>query len=407
MTREEAQLEAMRLASEYNKLLLQWATGVGKSYAFIRIQEMLNVESTVIVVAEIAHIQNWKDEYIKHGKQYLLEKTKIFCYASLKNNIDISVDLLCLDEGHHAAADVSIACLATIKAKKLIVLTATITMERLITIQDVFGSIYNFKITLKQAIDWKIIPEPKIYVIPLELRKYLQTETFTWTRGNKKNRVTIHCKYHERWGYITNKSKYPNLELIVSCTEEEKNIYLCGQIAYYKQQYLDTRTQGYKNKWMLLSIERKRFLGDCKTELVKPFINVLKAANKRFICFCSSIEQANCIGGNNAIHSNMVDSNAAECIDSFNNKEIDRLYAVNMLQEGQNLVDIDAGVIIQLDAQDKGFVQKSGRALRAKEPVLLVFYYKNTRDQEYMLNIASGVSSEFIQVISSPEELVL
>ena len=34
---------------------------------------------TYVCVAEIAHIQNWKDEYIKHGYEHLLKNTDIFC----------------------------------------------------------------------------------------------------------------------------------------------------------------------------------------------------------------------------------------------------------------------------------------------------------------------------------------
>lgn len=71
-------------------------------------------------------------------------------------------------------------------------------------------------------------------------------------------------------------------------------------------------------------------------------------------------------------------------IESFNDHKIDRLIAVNMIQEGQNLKDIEVGIIGQLDGQERAFVQKFGRTLRAKDPIQIILYFKNTRDEDYL-----------------------
>ena len=60
-------------------------------------------------------------------------------------------------------------------------------------------------------------------------------------------------------------------------------------------------------------------------------------------------------------------------------KNINNIFAVGMLQEGQNLVNIEAGIIIQLDGKERSFIQKFGRSLRAEDPVQYIFYYKNTK----------------------------
>ena len=88
MTRDEIQSRAVNLISLHDRLLLSWATGTGKTLGFIKIQEFLQAQETWIVVAEVAHIKNWEDEYRKHNKEHLLSKTRIFCYASLKNNLN-------------------------------------------------------------------------------------------------------------------------------------------------------------------------------------------------------------------------------------------------------------------------------------------------------------------------------
>ena len=166
-----------------------------------------------------------------------------------------------------------------------------------------------------------------------------------------------------------------------------------------------SRQEFQKVKWLLNGSERKRFLGNIKSDKVKPFINAL--ANKRFICFCTSIEQAEYLGGENAIHSKMDEGTPAESIEAFNNYELSNLFVVGMLQEGQNLNDIEAGIIIQLDNEDRPFVQKSGRALRAKDPILFIFYYKGTRDEEYLAKIIDGINPEYVRIISDVAEIEL
>ena len=404
MTRDEIQSQALQLSVIHNRVLLSWATGVGKSYAFIKIQEHLNIEKTWIVVAEVAHIKNWEDEYKKHKKETLLSKTKIFCYASLKNNLDEQVDLLCLDEGHHATSELRLDHLSSIRATKIIALTATIDKSKKLLLEGIYGRFEVSSVSLAKAIEWGIIPEPKIFIIPLELNNTVHNCIIEESWGLAAKRITIKCNFEDRWEYIKEKKgKYPNIKLIINCTQRQKNDYLDAQSKYWKNAFMRGREDYQKAKWLLTGSERKRFLANCKTDKVVPFIKKLK--KKRFICFCGSIEQANTLGKDNAIHSKMTEGSPAESIEAFSKHKIKTLYVVGMLQEGQNLPDIEAGIIIQLDGQERPFTQKSGRALRAKEPILFVFYYKNTRDEEYLAKILEGINPEYIQVVTDVEEL--
>ena len=56
-----------------------------------------------------------------------------------------------------------------------------------------------------------------------------------------------------------------------------------------------------------------------------------------------------------------------------------------MLREGVNLVDTNA-IIVQLDSKSRSCTQMLGRSLRKKEPIIHIFYYKNTQDEIYMNN---------------------
>ena len=76
-----------------------------------------------------------------------------------------------------------------------------------------------------------------------------------------------------------------------------------------------------------------------------------------------------------------------------------------MLQEGQNLTAIEAGIIVQLDGQEKSFIQKFGRTLRADSPQQFIFYFQNTRDEEYLEKVIEGINPDYITVINNLEQL--
>ena len=47
------------------------------------------------------------------------------------------------------------------------------------------------------------------------------------------------------------------------------------------------------------------------------------------------------------------------------------------------------------------FIQKFGRSMRAEDPVQFIFYYKNTRDMDYLENVLEGVSEEYINEVDN------
>ena len=55
-----------------------------------------------------------------------------------------------------------------------------------------------------------------------------------------------------------------------------------------------------------------------------------------------------------------------------------------MLQEGYNLFDCEVGVISQLDAGERGVIQKVGRVLRHDKPLVVILCIDNTRDEDFL-----------------------
>ena len=136
-------------------------------------------------------------------------------------------------------------------------------------------------------------------------------------------------------------------------------------------------------------------LGHAKTRVARIVINT-KLAGKRFICFCTSLEQIEWLNGVNFVSSeNSAAVNKAN-IDAFNNGSAHSLFAMGMLQEGQNLAGIEAGLIVQLDGKERPFIQKFGRVMRSKTPVQYILYVRDTHDENYLQNALAGLDKQYI-----------
>lgn len=397
MTREALVNQAVKLFDKHTSVALLWATGVGKSAAAIKMAnkylEKIHCGKVLLVVAEVAHKENWQKEFEKWG---MINATlTIECYASLHKYRDTNWDLIIFDEAHHLGSDLRLEVLSSMRSSKNILLSATLDRGLINELENILGYIAPHKIGLQDAIDFNILPGPHIHLIPLTLDNVKTDQWIVEEWGDESKRIPIYTDLRDKWKYLRNKKQYPNIKLCMRCTALQKYNYLTEQTEYWKKKYMSCRQEYMKNKWMQIGIQRKRFLGEVKTHIVKRLIEKLK--DKRYICFCASVAQAEYLGKENAIHSKV--KKTQSIIDSFNEKKIDNLYAVGMLQEGQNLVDIEAGIIIQLDGSERPFIQKFGRSLRASDPHQYIFYYKNTRDEEYLNNILEDFNSDYINVL--------
>lgn len=373
-----------------------------KSKGAISIASSLKPEKILLVVAETAHKKNWEEEFKKWGEGILWFKTTVECYASLKNYRDSEWDLVILDEGHHFKSELRTDVLASLQTERVVVLTATLSKEDEDLLNIVFRTkFYKDIITLQDAISWGILPKPKIYLYPISLGKTRDTETIQEGWGDPAKRINISAPFTNRFHYMK-RANYPALNLTLRCTELQKYNYLTEKVDYFKRQFMRTRQEYLKNKWLQTASARKRLLAELKTGVLKELLERL--SERRYICFCGSVEQANLLGGENAIHSKKVDS--LKTIERFNNKEINHLVAVNMLQEGQNLVDIELGIIAQLDGQERAFIQKFGRTLRADSPIQIIMYFRDTRDEEYLDNALDSINPEYVQELDSLSELI-
>lgn len=397
LTKETLQSQALDALVEKKRLVLQWATGVGKGYTSVKAVQRLKPHRTLIIVAESAHKDNWRNEFKKANCEYLLTNIVIECYASLKNYKDTSWNLIIFDEAHHLGSDIRLDILSSLKSDRVLALSATLKdYDILDTLYNTFGKFEFSQIDIQTAIENNLLPQPKIFLKPLHLDYMTKNQIIVEEWGKKDKRVVMECEWENRWSIMKfKKTKYPNVTLKIRCSAYHKYKYICEQIDYWQKRYFSTRNEALKNKWLQYGSIRKAFLGELKTTEAKRLLESLEG--KKYICFCSSIEQAELLGGSNAIHSKK--NNNKEIIDDFNEGKTDKLFAVGMLQEGQNLNGIEAGIIIQLDGNERAFIQKFGRSMRAEDPIQYIFYYKYTRDEEYLEKVLEGIDKEYIKEI--------
>ena len=401
MTREELNKVCLEEVNKHKCIILNLATGMGKSKLAIdmvnkicdRVYKGSKQETSVLlVVAKQVHKNNWIEEINKWGG-LKTDNVTIECYESLKKYRNSHFDVVILDEGHHLS-DMRKEILETINIhENIIALSATIDNS----LKDWFNSTYNTYIlsaSLQDAIEDSVLPEPTIYLIPLELKTGLPTEVII-KNPKAKGRI-LECNWANRWSYIKQK-KNP---VRIYCNEKQYHEDLCGNIEWLKKRSM--HSQIFKNKWLKLCNDRLKWLSDKKTNYIISLLDQLK--DERTLTFCNSIEQTEILG-KNCIHSK--NKNVETIINKFNKGKIDHITACQMVNEGQNLVNCKIGIYANINSSERINIQKFGRLLRHKEPVIIIPFYRNTREEEVLKEILQNFNRDCIKVINNLKEIKL
>jgi superfamily II DNA or RNA helicase len=399
MEKQKLQQQELQKLKGESRIFLKWATGCGKSKMTIDLinEDTKPFKRVLFVVAERAHIKNWEDEFSKWHLKRDNVATYMCCYASLKKYIHMAFDIVVFDEAHHLFSPTRWAALEEMKENgnlsSVYLLSATLSKDKQDRIEEKLGRFTISTVTLKEAINEDILPDPKVYVVELELDNTKPNQEVEIGKPNKNSPVV-------RWEH-RNKYIYGKKSCIVKCTEFQKYSYYTSTMEYWKNRYSQSKNPYHQNMWVNMGSIRKRYLGELKTANVFRLLNSL---NKRFVCFCASVKQADILSHTNTISSKRTGNKNQQIIDAFNNKKINSIYAVGMITEGMNLTDIQVGVIIQLDGKERLFVQKFGRSLRAEDPVTYIFYYKGTQDEVYLKKALENIDRKYVKFIK-PNEL--
>lgn len=370
--------------------LLELATGVGKSKLSLdKIRQCHETisgnpkgNSLLVVVPRNIHKKNWEEEIKKWwpDNNLIIDFTTYVSFPKYKGTWDYAI----FDECHHLSERCREA-LCDFHIGHSVLLSATVKDTMRDELLEVFDDLQTLKVDIRKAIDGNILPDPKVYLIPLTLRDDFPTESIYKNIKAKGN--ILECSWKERWDFIRQKS-YP---VRIYCTEKQYLEDLDSTIEWWKKRYLQTRNTGTKVKWLKLCNDRLRYLSEKKNPYIRKILTKLE--NSRTLTFCSGIEQSEILGSH-CINSKNKDS--IENYKRFNEGEINHITACNMLNESMNLVNCQVGIYANLNNSDTIIQQRTGRLLRHPNPIIIIPYYTGTREEELVAKMLENYNPELV-----------
>ena len=398
MTREEVYSACQTALSKNNVLLLEAATGLGKTRLSIMLVNWLVGTAwqsyrpkMLLLVAKTVHKQTWKDEFQKWGGIHC--DVVMECYESLHKHVDETFDFIVMDEVHHIKSDTRLELLKTLKYGYMLGLSATIPRN----LKSYFKYQYHAQVVscdIVEAIEDEVLPEPEILLYPLTLDNVVPSES--WELNPRTKGPTVYGKYSDLW-----KIKKQKVHAIISCTQKQKSNEYNSEIDWYNKRWKATHNEALKQIWLHKCGQRLEYYADIKLPIVR---GILKHLQKyRTITFCKTINQAE-QAGRWCIHSKN-GKDAEKFYNDFNARKLNHITAVNILNENANLVDCKYAIFCNISASEVIVPQRIGRSMRHKKPVIIIPFYKGTREEELVEKQLADFDKDFIRVIHSIEEI--
>ncbi len=324
-------------------------------------------------------------------KEYIPYDGYVYCVEVPSHKIVVRSEGYTFISGNcHHLSERCREALCDFEFKHSILLSATVGRELRDEFREIFSNLVSYKKDLRDIIEEEILPDPKVYLLPLELRNDLPTESI-WKNPKAKGQL-IETPWATRWQYIKQKTN----PVRIYCTQKQYMLDLDSQIDYWKRTYMRTKNVIAKNKWLKLCSERLKWLSDKKVGYIYELLVHLK--NYRTLTFCNSVEQTELLG------EYCINSKNKESINNlrkFNAGKIDHITACNMVNEGCNLTNCQVGIYANLNSSEIIIKQRMGRILRHPNPVIIVPYYKDTREAELVQKMLEDYNPDLVTVISN------
>lgn len=392
MTREEVKEEILNIPNK--NIVVELPTSFGKTkMAIDRLKTIDKKDKILIVIPRLVLIENWKEEFIKWNEKDLLDNITFTTYVSMPKHIN-KWDVVIFDECQHLSARCQEA-LSKYIVSNSIFLSATIKNELKSELKTIISDIYFYKVSMKEAIEEEILPDPKVFLLPMKLNNEFPTEAIIKNPNGKGN---IESSWAARWQHL----KQKQYKVTIKCTQKQYLDDLNSQIEYWKTRYMRSRNEIFRNKWLKLSGDRLKWLSDKKNYMVRVILQLL--SNERTLTFCNSINQTEELG-KYCINSKNKESD--KILQDFNEGKIKHITSCNMLNEGINLTNCRVGIYANLNSSDIIIKQRLGRILRHKHPVIIIPYYKNTREEELVQKMLEDYNPELIKIVNNPYEIII
>lgn len=392
MTREESRNEILSIKNP--NILCELPTSFGKTKVALDImcKRLLANEGTriLIVVPRLILMDNWREEFVKWDAEDYLPFTEFVTYVSFPKKAG-TWDMIIFDEVHHLSERCRDSIL-DFNVKYCTLLSATVGRELKKELLTLFTDLYVYKVSTKQAIQEEILPDPKVYLIPLSLDN---TKANYEIIKNKSQKIELVIPYSQKFNY----AKVKNRRIVIKCTQKQYYDNMSSMISWYKNKMFNNT---FKNMFLRASGDRLKWLSEQKTSYVKTILDHLKS--QRTLTFCNGIPQTEELG---KYCINSKNKASEENLHKFNEGKVNHITACNMLDEGMNLTNCRVGVYAVLNSSDRMIKQKLGRLLRHPDPVIVIPYFANTREEEIVNTMLEDYNPKLVTRITSLTELKL
>lgn len=389
MDREEARNHILNVDSPH--ILCELPTSFGKTKIALelldsRIKEVVNPK-ILLVIPRLVLIDNWKEEVRKWGMEKYLPYIKFVTYISFPKKAD-EWDVVIFDEVHHLSSK-CMEALDNFTIHNTIMLSATVKEDMKKELESLFPDLYKLKVSTREAIDEEVLPDPKVYLLPLRLDS--KTPCYKFIK-NPSQKVELRIDYVDKRKYIGIK----NRKIVINCTQKQYYEEMSSLIKWYGKK----KSKAFKNLFLRKSGERLKWLSEQKSVYVKLILKLL--TGYRTLTFCNGIKQTEELGRYCINSSN---DQSEEYLQLFNSEKISHITACNMLDEGVNLVNCRVGIYAVLNSSKRIIVQKLGRLLRHPEPLIIIPYFKNTREEEIVDDMMEDYNPELVIEVEDINEL--
>lgn len=352
------QEEALKAIEGKRKAGLGISMGVGKTLIGLMYLDNIHVncmfKKYLIVAPKISIYDSWKDECVKHGFAHLLPYLEFTTYRSLQK-ASKDYDIVILDECHSLKFSHDY-WLATFPGR-ILGLTGTPprykASEKGRMVSLYCPILYTY--IMDSAVDDKILNDYKIvvHVLPLSSERNMKVK--------KKD-----------GSYFMN-------------SEQKSYEYWSDQLK---------RIMSPKEVQIKRIMRMKALMGfPTKEKYAKELLDMI---HDKCIVFCNTTEQADWIC-KNSYHSKNQDSN--DNLDEFKNGSITKLSCVQQLNEGVNIPNLKAGIILHSYSNERQSSQRIGRLLRLNpkdKSTIHILAYKDTVDMDWISEALKDIDSEKI-----------
>ena len=346
--RNEIQQQALDIALKYKRSGLGISMGVGKTLIGLKylsqLQEQNMYKLNVLVVApKLSIFDTWKDDAVKFDiPQEVIDQTTFTTYLSLNKFNPHNFDIVVLDECH-SLLDSHEPFLANYQGRIL----------------GLTGTPPRYAHTEKGRMVTKYCPI---------LYKYI-TDDAVGDNILNDYRIIVH--------------KMPlGTDNVIPVVLKNNNFYTSERKSYdyWTKRIIDADT---KKQEQIASVMRMRVMMDFRTK-ENYAMYLLNEIEDKCIVFCNTQAQADRVC-KHSVHSENPDAEVN--LEMFKKDKIDKLSCVLQLNEGVNIPNLRAGIIMHAYGNERKSSQRIGRLLRLNPDdtaVVHILCYSGTVDERWV-----------------------